>query len=165
MRKLLTSYFTLTAAVLFCQHPVLKVYIDSLEVNKQKIHIEAFVKTQGQFYSVLSTENGQIILPENIELEKIEAVKFIVNTEIIMFQISKILEDLKKTPEKKEKDELKIIFKDLKKWELHIDNFQYYNEAELLASARKGEKRTSIYKNYKIYGLRTTSFKYYVVKA
>lgn len=164
MKRIIVACFLFATTTLFSQHPVLKVYIDTKEIDKGSVAVNAFVKAEGKYYSLLSGKDKLINLPEEIEFHKIQGLRFIVNKDTITFPVAKLLEDLKKNPEKNMVDELYMIFKEIAKWELRIDNFKYANKEQLLASGKSNEKRNSIYEDYKIYSLRTTNFKYYLVK-
>ena len=164
VRSSIAICFFLAGQFLFSQNPMLKVYVDTKEVNKVDIPVLAFVKSSGKYYSILKTKDNSIYLPDQVEFHKIEGLKFIVKEDTITFPVSKLLEDLKNHPEKNMVDELYAIFKEISKWELRIDNFKYSNKDEQLASADNKPKKSSVYGDYKIYSLRTTNFKYYIVR-
>jgi hypothetical protein len=158
-------FFIVLTKNLSSQNPVLKVYLDAKELTGANTSILAFVKANSKYYPILDHSGKKIILPEEVEYHTIQSFKFIINTDTIVFSVGKILEDLKNSPEKNMVDELNTIFKEIAKWELHIDHFKYANEKELITAAKDGPRKNTVYKDYKIYGLRTSNFKYYVVKA
>ncbi|WP_317897993.1 hypothetical protein [Aurantibacillus circumpalustris] len=144
------------------QNPLLKVYVNTKEVSKTEVPVYAFVKANGRYYSILKEK--AISLPEEVEYHNIEALKFIVKKDTINFSINKLLEDLKKHPEKNMVDELYSIFKEISKWELRIDNFVYKGKGQLSHSDGNSNNKKETSNDYTLYSLRTTSFKYYVVK-
>jgi|GEM_PF-3857889 len=164
MKRIIVIYFLFAMHNLFSQNPVLKVYVDTKEINKSQVPVFAFVKSGGKYHSIIRNKDKAINLPDEIEFHKIEGLRFIVMNDTINFPVGKLLEDLKSHPEKNMVDELYAIFKEIAKWELRIDNFKYTSEEKLLLSAKESKKRNSIYYDYKIYSLQTTSLKYYIVK-
>jgi len=150
---------------LFSQNPLLKVYVDTKEISETEVPVYAFVKYHGKFYSLLRNKDKTINLPEDIEFYNIEGLRFIVKTDTIAFSVNKILEDLKKQPEKNAVDELYSMFREIAKWELRIDNFKYAGKEQALTPAKETQVQNTTYVDYKMYSLRTINFKYYVVKA
>ncbi|PBQ33782.1 hypothetical protein CNR22_19000 [Sphingobacteriaceae bacterium] len=164
MTRLILIILLCTTHIAFSQNPVLNIYLDTKEVNKTKVPVYAFVKSNGKYYSILKTQESKINLPEHVQLHEIEALTFIIKNDTITFTVAKLLEDLKTHPEKNAVDELYYMFKEIKKWDLRIDNFKYASKEHHLIASKVEKEKTAAGKDYKVYSLLTTSFKYYIVK-
>jgi hypothetical protein len=171
MKKLFFVFGIIVPLTFFTQTaPVLKVYVNTKEVFKPDYAISAYAKIDKDFIPILDTGGKKITVPKGIDITMIEAFKFIVSKDTIVFGVDKILEDPKRAPEKNPMDDLKEILTGLKAWDLRIDNFHYLNE-DAFPSGNDGEKPNQkvypkiIYKEYKIYALRTRYLRYYIVKS
>lgn len=150
--------------LVIAQNPTLKVFVDTKEIKPVEVPVSVYVQSMGKYFPIINTKTNEIILPDDIEYHTIQGIKFIVKDDTIKFSVNKILEDLKKHPEKNMVDELYAIFREISKWELRIDHFKHANKEEILISARDKPKQSTIYTDYNLYSLKTTNLKYYVVK-
>jgi hypothetical protein len=166
MKKLFFA-FIIVPVTFFAQNPVLKVYVNTKEVFKSDFAISAFAKMGKDYIPILDTGGKQITLPKGVDIAKFESFKFIVSKDTIEFSVAKILEDPKRAPDKNPLEDLNEILTNLKTWDLRIDNFRYLNE-DVVSGGKSNQKlngKTKIYKEYKIYALRTRYLRYYIVKS
>ena len=153
------------SALIIAQNPALKVYIDKKEFNKTNGSVSAWVKVGSSLHSILNADGKTITPPPEINYGQIEGLKFVVEKDTIFFSVAKLLEpEAGQTAAKSKAEELNRIFRGISRWDLHIDHFKYFSEKEFLDDVKEGQKRTSVYSHYIIYALRTTNFRYYVVK-
>ena len=164
MRKLLCALAFSTTCLLNAQSPILKVYVNTQEVSASQCSISAYVKSGGTYYPILDSSRKKISVPKGMDISRFEALKFIVAKDTLEFIIAQILEDHTRKPDRTPLQDLNDIFNSLKQWDLRIDSFRYTN-AETLSSGKQNiSGKNNIYKEYKIYALRTKYLKYYIVK-
>jgi hypothetical protein len=154
---LLWMTFILNAVISQNQKPVLKIHVDSTELKDNSSLKSLTAKIGGNEYSILNKEKTKIELPPGIDMMKIESVKFILDADTIVFAIDKLVSDKEIRSKTIRPDALETIFHSLKRWDLHVDKFMYY-------AGESPKKKGPVYKDYKIYALRTIGLSYYVVK-
>lgn len=141
-----------------CQHPTFRLFIDSVESYNNRDLISSSVKVGNKYISVISAQRKQIILKEDIDPLKIEQVRFVVNKDTIIFPIEQLIEDFDIPSEAFRRELLTILFHSTKKWELRIRQLNVLNPSPTRNVTHK--KLT-----YKIFGLQTISWKYYIGKS
>jgi hypothetical protein len=143
-------------------NPNLKIYYNGklADINLYKIKVEA--KMGNKFYSILNKKR-EIVLPDDVLLQDIDLFRFIVNKDTLLFTVGKIFEDLKNQRGRNKFDELYTLFNNLSEWEVHVDSFFHFYKNVLKTSVAPVLSERGPYRNYKVYALRTSTFKYYLV--
>ncbi|PBQ34541.1 hypothetical protein CNR22_23075 [Sphingobacteriaceae bacterium] len=152
----------------FCaQNPKLKIYIDTVEFKNKEKQVSATVKIGKNNVAILSPEQDRIMLPADMDVRTIEAITFIVCNDTITFSVNKILEGTDISSESVRLAALNIIFHSVKRWELRVSGFSSEADKKEKGTEKntgKFERKNAQSKNFKIYALRTISWKYYIVK-
>jgi hypothetical protein len=162
MKGNLIFWMVFTAHTICSQNPTLRIFVDASELKDNSSLVSLTAKIGNKDYSILNPEKTRVVLTPEIDVLKIESLKFILGGDTIVFSIDKLVSDADIASEIVRPDVLELIFHSLKRWDLHVDRFKYYVGDK--AKTKEEGQRKNCYKDYKIYALRTINWKYYVVK-
>lgn len=152
--------------IVFAQknQPKFKAFIDSSEINhNQGVAISAGIKTTDGYFPIINKQNMTIELPSGVDVKEIQYFRFTVDQDIIIFPVRKLVDNYENLSPNELEKRLKNIFRNIDKWELYIDNVQYYVGDVSQMAVRPSEKNSN-FQNFKVYALKTDVLKYYVVK-